>query len=68
MQELLLEPDFATVKIVKIEDQHLVFKCLTGAARWQEDKESIEYSNLTSCQLRNNYIKVYERHFQRQGA
>ncbi|MCU7809659.1 MAG: hypothetical protein KZQ77_00275, partial [Candidatus Thiodiazotropha sp. (ex Notomyrtea botanica)] len=67
-QELLKEPDFAIGTIESIEKSNLTFRYFTGIARWLDDLEKIEYLNITSCQIGNNYLNVYERYFQRQIA
>ncbi len=64
-QELLKEPDFAIGNIQSIQGSFLTFRYFTGIARWLDEVEKIEYSNITSCQIGNNYLNVYERYFQR---
>jgi len=67
-EEALEDPRFSIGKIIELNKDHLVMSTFTGIGRWEEDTITIKYSDLTSCQINNNYLNVYERYFDQLGT
>lgn len=49
----------------KIKRKSLSVKSFTGAANWQKGKTVMYYEEISALQVESNYLKTYERHFQR---
>lgn len=62
------EPDFFIGKIKRINKKSILLKYFTGIARWEDEPCSVKLEKLTSCQISNNYLNVYERYFNEQKA
>lgn len=62
-QEDQKEPDFFIGKIKLINKKTIKVKYFTGTAKWEDKLRTIKLEKLTSCQIANNYLNVYERFF-----
>jgi hypothetical protein len=67
-EEALEEPRFSIGKIIKLNKDDLVMSTFTGIGRWEDETITIKHSDLTSCQIGNNYLNVYERYFSQIGT
>ena len=67
-EELLEEPSFVIGKVESINSEKLHVKYFTGIARWEDELSVVDLSELTSCQISNNYLNVYERYFEGKNA
>ena len=56
-------PEFYIGKIERINSKSIRFNYFTGIARWEDESCSIKLDRVTSCQINNNYLNVYERYF-----
>ena len=64
-REALEEPDFFIGVILKVTKGGVQGRYFSGAANWAESPEKLKFRDITSCQVRTNYINVYQRHFQK---
>ncbi len=62
------EPEFFIGKIKRINKKSILLDYFTGIARWEDEPRSVKLEKLTSCQISNNYLNVYERYFNEQRA
>jgi len=58
------EPDLFIGVILKSTRTGVQGRYFSGAANWAESPENLKFRDITSCQVRTNYINVYQRHFQ----
>jgi hypothetical protein len=65
--ELLDDPDFVIGRTLAFDEEQVTLQYFTGVANWLEEPISVRYDDLTSCQVNNNYMNVYQRHFKRQA-
>ena len=56
-------PEFIIGKIKRIYKKSIQVNYFTGTARWEDEPSSVKLEKLTSCQIGNNYLNVYERYF-----
>ncbi len=61
-------PEFTIGKIMALQKESITMKYFTGVARWLDELEKIQFSDLTSCQVGNNYLNVYEHYFEKQNV
>lgn len=59
------EPDFIIGRIEKTTSVAVYIRYFTGTGRWLDEPVRVKYSDITSCQVGSNYLKVYERYFDR---
>lgn len=57
------ESEFYIGKIEAIRDNAITFKQFNGIAEWDAETSVLEFDKITSCQISNNYLNVYERYF-----
>ncbi len=57
------DDEFLIGRIERVNKNSVRFKCFTGIARWIEEPSSVKLKNITSCQVGNNYLNVYECYF-----
>ncbi|MBN1378895.1 MAG: hypothetical protein JXA04_06640 [Gammaproteobacteria bacterium] len=60
-------PEFTIGIIEKICEKSIIMKHFTGIGRWLDEPEEIKYEDITSLQIGNNYLNVYERYFKNKG-
>lgn len=64
-RETLTQPDFFIGVILKATKSGVRGRFFSGTAKWAERHEKLKFKDITSCQIRTNYINVYQRHFQK---
>ncbi len=63
--ELIEEPEFAIGEVLSVDGDAVAVRTFTGVATWSQDAVVVPFEDLTSCQVNNNYINFYQRHFGR---
>ena len=58
-------PDFIIGRVEKTTSAAVYVRHFTGTGRWLDEPVRVKYSDITSCQVGNNYLKFYERYFDR---
>ena len=66
-REAMEEPDLFIGVILKATRIGVQGRYFSGAGNWAEGLETLKFKDITSCQVRTNYINVYQRHFLRQA-
>ncbi len=61
------EMNFFIGKVLKVTKLGVQARFFSGAADWTQHAEKIMFKDITCCQVSTNYIKVYERYFERQA-
>lgn len=56
---------FLIGKVQKITSKSAQVLYFSGAGNWDEKPSKLSFSNITTCQVDNNYINVYQRYFDR---
>lgn len=62
------EPDFIIGRIEKTTPVAVYIRYFTGTGKWLDELVRVKYSDITSCQVGTNYLKFYERYFERARA
>jgi hypothetical protein len=58
-------PIFLLGLFEKIDEDSVYLKCFSGAANWDDELSAMSFDDISSFQVQNNYIKMYERHYER---
>jgi hypothetical protein len=61
------EKDFVIGRVLKRTADEVHVHCFSGAANWDAEPTRLKFSDITSCQVANNYLNVYQRYFERHG-
>lgn len=61
------EPDFIIGRIEKTTSAAVYVRYFTGTGKWLDELVRVKYSEITSCQVDTNYLKFYEKYFERVG-
>ena len=61
------EPDFIIGRIEKTTPAAVYVRYFTGTGKWLDELVRVKYSEITSCQVDTNYLKFYEKYFERAG-
>lgn len=66
VEDEVAEPQqFLIGTVSRVAGDSVTINHFTGTGRLVEPKETISLARVTSCQTRTNYIKAYQRHFER---
>ena len=63
--EKLEEPDFVIGRVDQVTPEEVDFDYFSGTGSWGESLTTLALADITSCQVETNYIKAYQRHFER---
>ncbi|MDQ1834907.1 hypothetical protein [Massilia scottii] len=66
--EKLDEPDFVIGRLNQITRENVEFDWFSGTGRWDDDLATLALEDITSCQVETNYIKFYQRYFERTAS
>ena len=59
------DPVFLLGLFEKIDQNSVYLTCFSGAANWDSEFAAMDFKDISSFQVNNNYINVYKRHFER---
>lgn len=59
------EPDLIIGRVEKTTSVAAYVRYFSGTGRWLDELVRVKYSDITSCQVGTNYLKFYERYFDR---
>lgn len=59
------EPAFIIGRVEKTSSIAAYVRYFTGTGRWLDEPVRVKYSDITSCQVGSNYLKFYEKYFDR---
>lgn len=68
---LILEREYESARtlfignILKVTRSGVLGHYFSGAANWAKRPERLKFKDITCCQVGTNYIKFYQRHFER---
>ena len=66
VEDEMAEPQqFLIGTVSHVDGDAATINHFTGVGRLVEPKETISLARITSCQIRTNYIQIYQRHFER---
>jgi hypothetical protein len=65
--EAAKEKDFVIGRVLKTTADEVHIRHFSGTANWEKRPTRLKLSDITSCQVGNNYLNVYQRHFERQA-
>lgn len=63
--EKLDDPDFIIGQVDEVSTTAVEMQWFSGTGRWDEELATLVLDDITSCQVGTNYIKFYQRHFER---
>ena len=64
-EEKLEKSELTIGLIVGTAEESFQMKYFTGIGSWLEEIECLNYSDITSCQIRSKYLNMYENYFQK---
>jgi hypothetical protein len=63
--EKLNKPVFLIGEMKSLFERSVAVRYFSVTGRWDEKPTKISYSEITSCQVNSNYLKMYQRYFAR---
>jgi hypothetical protein len=59
------DPDFLIGRVDGIGPTSVEMQWFSGTGRWEDRLATLAFDDITSCQVATNYVKCYQRHFER---
>ncbi|NHZ36436.1 hypothetical protein [Massilia rubra] len=63
--EKLDDPDFIIGQVDQLSEAAVEMQWFSGTGRWDDELATLAFADITSCQVDTNYIKFYQRYFER---